>query len=112
MPHPSPITWILSAVALLLIALCAAAAYATLRRPARTRIAQWSATRLVGLCALAALPWLVVWLRVNHFSVNVDGIGQFIGWLLVALLLFALLVLLPLVVILAVIVWTTARMKR
>lgn len=112
MPQSSLVTWVGSAIALLLAALCAATAYATLRRSARTRIAGWPATRLIGICILAAVPWLFVWLKSGHFSVSVNGVGPFIGWLIVGLLAFALLILLPLFGALALLVWSTARIRR
>jgi len=112
MPQSSLVTWVGAAVALLLLALCGAAVYATLRGPARARIVRWPATRLIGACVLAVIPWLVVWLRVNRFSVTVNGVGPFIGWLLVGLLAFALLILLPLAAMLALLVWSAARIRR
>lgn len=112
MPHSSLVTWVGSAVALLLVALCAATTYATLRLPVRTRIVQWPATRLLGVCVLATLPWLFVWLRVNEVSVSINGVGPFIGWLIAGLLAFALLILLPLAAMLALLVWSAARIRR
>jgi uncharacterized membrane protein len=112
MPQSSLVTWVGSAVALLLVALCAATAYATLRGPMRTRIVHWPATRLLGVCVLAALPWLYVWLRVKQVSVSVNGVGPFIGWLILGLLAFALLILLPLAAMLALLVWSAARVRR
>ncbi len=112
MPQSSLVTWVGSAVALLMLALCGATVYATLRGPARTRIVRWPATRLIGVCVLAGMPWLVVWLRVNRISVTVNGVGPFIGWLVVALLAFALLILFPLAAMLALLVWSAARVRR
>ena len=112
MPHSSMVTWAGSAVALLLVALCAATAYATLRGPGRERIVRWPAIRLIGICILAAVPWLFAWLRLNHFSVTVNGVGPAVGWLMVGLLAFALLILLPLFAMLALLVWSAARIRR
>jgi len=112
MPQSSLVTWVGSAVALLLLALCGATIYAILREPARTRIVRWPATRLIGVCVLAGMPWLVVWLRVKQISVSVNGVGPFIGWLLVGLLVFAVLILLPLAALLALLVWSAARIRR
>jgi hypothetical protein len=116
MPQSSLVMWVGIAVALVLLALCGATTYATLRRPARTRIVHWPARRLLGVCVLAVLPWLVVWLRalrgVNNISVSVNGTGSLIGWLVVALIAFALLILLPLAAMLALLVWSAARIRR
>ena len=94
MPQLSLIVWIEVGVALLLTALCAVTIYATLRR--RAQIAQWPARLILTLFVLAMLPWLTISLAVHNVSVNVSGIGSFIGWLAIALLVFALLVLFPL----------------
>lgn len=112
MPQSSLVMWVGSAVGLVLLALCGVTAYATLRLPARKRIVHWPATRLLGMCVLAVLPWLFVWLRVKRISIDVHGIGPFIGWLLVALVAFTLLILLPLAATLALLVWSAARIRR
>lgn len=116
MPQSSLVMWVGIAVALLLLALCGATTYAILRRPTRTRIVHWPATRLVGVCVLAVLPWLVVWLRawrgVNNVSISVNGTGSLIGWLVIALIVFGLLILLPLAAMLALLVWSAVRIRR
>lgn len=100
------------AVALLLLALCGATIYAILRAPAREQIVRWPATRLIGVCVLAALPLLIVWRQVHHFSVSVEGVVPLIGWLILGLLAFALLILLPLAALLSLLVWSSARIRR
>jgi hypothetical protein len=116
MLQSSLVMWVGLALALLLLALCGATTYATLRRPARVRIVNWPARRLIGACVLAVLPWLVVvfraWRGVNNVSVNVNGLGSLIGWLVVALIVFTLLILLPLAAMLALLVWSVARIRR
>jgi hypothetical protein len=67
---------------------------------------------MVGLVGAAALPWLVVWFAPIHVVVNVHGVVSLIGWLLLALLAFAVLVLLPLAAVLSVVVWWRTRLRR
>lgn len=98
--------------ALLLVGCCAATAYAVLRASTRRRVARWPAGRLLGLAGAAVLPWLIVWLAPIHLSLNIHGLGPLLGWLLLALLAFALLVLLPLATILCAVVWGIAHGRR
>ncbi|HEU4630103.1 MAG TPA: hypothetical protein VFS08_10150 [Gemmatimonadaceae bacterium] len=112
MPQLPLIIWIAAAAVLaLLLGLCAGTAYAVLRAPMRQRVARWPAWRLLVLLAAAALPWLVVWLAPIRIVVSVHGVWPLIGWLLMALLVFALLVLLPLAAILGGVVWWAARRR-
>lgn len=108
-----PVVWLVAAAAaLLLLAACAAIGYAVLRAASRRRIARWSARRLTGLGAAAALPWLVVWLAPIRITGNIHTAGALVGWLLVAALAFAALVLLPIAALLSGAVWWTARRRR
>jgi hypothetical protein len=105
--------WLAVAAAVaILLALSAASAYAVLRPSARLRVSRWPAWRVVGLFGVAVLPWLVVWLAPLHFEISIHGVGQLLGWLLLALLAFALLVLLPLVSLLCAAVWGISRGRR
>ena len=97
---------------LLLLGCCAATTYAILRPSTRRRVARWPAGSLLGLAAAAVLPWLIVWLAPIHLSLSIHGLGPLLGWLLLALLAFALLVLLPLATILCAVVWAMARRRR
>ena len=62
--------------------------------------------------AIAAIPWLVVWLAPINISVNIHTLPALIGWLALALLAFGVLVLLPLAAVLAGGVWLIARHRR
>jgi hypothetical protein len=105
--------WLAAAgVALLLLGLCAATAYAVLHAAGRRRVAHWPARRVLGLAGAALLPWLVVWLAPLRIEVNIHGLGPLLGWLLLALLAFALLVLLPLGALLSGVVWWVARRRQ
>jgi hypothetical protein len=99
-------------VGLLLLGLLAVTTYAVLRTTARQRVAHWPARRIVGLAGSAVLPWLVVWLAPIRIAVNIRSIGPLLGWLLLALLAFALLVLLPLAALLCSVVWATAGRRE
>ena len=108
-----PVVWIaVIGALLLLLALCGAAAYAVLRSRTRSRIARWPRARILILLVSAAVPWLVVWLAPIRVSANIHGIGPLIGWVLVALAVFALLVLLPLAAVLSSVVWWVGRRAR
>ena len=108
-----PVVWIaVIGALLLLLALCGAAAYAVLRSRTRSRIARWPRARILILLASAAVPWLVVRLAPIRVSANIHGIGPLIGWVLVALAVFALLVLLPLAAVLSSVVWWVGRRAR
>ena len=97
------------AAAVLLLGLTGLTAWAAvLRARARERIERWSATAIVALLVSAAVPWLVVWLAPITISVDIHTIPVLIGWLLLALLAFALLVLLPLAAALSAIIWWRA----
>jgi len=107
------VVWVAAAgAALLLLALCGATAYGVLRASARPRIARWSAARILTLLAAAVVPWLVVRLAPIRVSANIHGTIELIGWILVALAVFALLVLLPLAAVLCGAVWWTGRRAR
>ena len=107
------VAWLaVAALALLLLALCAATAWAVLRARARARVAAWPARRLLALVVAAVVPWLVVWLAPIRIQASIRGIGPLIGWLLVALLAFALLVLLPLAALLCGVVWCVGSIRR
>jgi hypothetical protein len=99
----------------MLVGLVGATAYGVLRRPARQRIAAALPARIAALLALAAIPWLGIWVASHsHVSVNVsvNGVVSLVLWLAAALLVFALLVLLPLVALLTLVVWFVARQRR
>jgi len=107
-----PIVWGLGAAAgLFLAGLCVATGYAILRAGTRVRVARWSVARIAALAAVAAVPWLVVWLAPINISVNIHTIPVLIGWLALALLAFGVLVLLPLAALLAAGVWLAARRR-
>ncbi len=80
-----------------------------LRARTRQRIAARPATWILGLGVAAIVPWLVVWLAPIRISVNIEGVVPLVGWLIVALAVFALLVLLPLTALLSAAVWLMAR---
>ena len=96
---------------LFLLALCAATAYAVMRRSVRQRVAEWPAPWIIGLLAAAVVPWLVVWLAPIRIVVNIKGVGPLLGWLLLTLGAFALLVLLPLAALIVAAVWASRRRK-
>jgi hypothetical protein len=101
-----PVVWIAVVGAVLaLLGLCGATAYGVLRTRARSRIAHWPVARILVLLAASAVPWLVVWLAPIRVSANIHGIAPLIGWVLVALVVFALLVLLPLAAVLCSVAW-------
>lgn len=113
MPQLPLAVWLVVAgIALLLLGLCIATAYAVLRTSARRRVAQWPVRWLLGLIVLAVLPWLIVRLAPINLVVNIHGIGPLIGWLLLGLVAFVLLVLLPLATLLCAVVWGVARGRR
>ena len=109
---PAAVWFAVAGAVLLLLALCIATAYAILRASSRRRVTQWPVGRLLGLVIGAAAPWLIVWLAPIRLEVAIHGVGPLLGWLLVALLAFALLVLLPLAALLCVIVWGLAHRRR
>ena len=101
-----PVVWIaVVGAALLLLGLCGATAYVVLRASARSRIAHWPRARILILLVAAAVPWLVVWRAPISVSVSIHGMAALIGWILVALVVFALLVLLPLAAVLCSVAW-------
>jgi hypothetical protein len=105
-----PVVWLTAITALaVLLGLCGATAYFVLRASARERIASWPGTRVLALLAAAIIPWLIVRLAPIHVSANIHGVAPAIGWLLVALLVFALLVLLPLAAVLVTLAWWKRR---
>jgi hypothetical protein len=113
MPQLPLVVWLaVAAVALLLVGLCVATAYAVLRAPARRRVARWPASRILVLAGAAALPWLVAWFAPIRVVVNIHSVGPLIGWTALALLAFALLVLLPLAALLSGAVWWVGRRQR
>ena len=108
-----PIVWGLAAVAaLVLVALCVLTGYFVLRARTRARIGQMRVTAIVVLVVSATIPWLVVWLAPIEISMNVRTIPVLIGWILLALLAFALLVLLPIAATLTAVVWWFAWRRR
>ena len=111
---PLPLVVWLAAVglALLLLGLCAFTAYAVLRAAGRRRLSHWPLQRVLGLAGAALLPWLVVWLAPLRIEAKIHGVGPLLGWLLLALLAFALLVLLPLGALLSGVVWWVASRRR
>lgn len=113
LPQLPLVVWLAAAgLALLLFGLCAGTAGAVVRAAARRRVAAWPARRVLGLAGAAALPWLVVWLAPIRVEVSIHGLGPLVGWMLVALLVFALLVLLPMAALLSGAVWCAARRRR
>lgn len=105
-----PVVWITASVALVvLLGLCGATAYIVLRASARGRIASWPGMWVITLLVAAIVPWLVIRLAPIHVSANIHGVAAAVGWLLVALLVFALLVLLPLAAVLIGLVWWKRR---
>lgn len=106
---PRSILLLAVGVGVLLIGLCVISAYAVLRAGARQRVAAWPPAWILGIGAAAVVPWLVVWLAPIRIVVNFEGLGPLLGWLLIALVAFALLVLLPLVALLCAATWWTAR---
>lgn len=112
MPHLPPAFWLsATAFALLLLLLCGATVYSLLRPTPRHRVAEWPPARIVALVIAAALPWLVIRFAPLHIKVSINGILQLVGWLLLAVLAFALLVLLPLSAIVSALVWLDARRR-
>jgi hypothetical protein len=109
---PLAVWFAAAGVALLLLGLCAATAYAVLRAAGRRRVAHWPLRRLRGLGAAALLPWFVVWFAPLRIEASIHGLGPLLGWLLVALLAFALLVLLPMGALLSGVVWWVVRRRR
>jgi uncharacterized paraquat-inducible protein A len=108
-----PVVWIVVVGAvLLLLGLCGATAYGVLRISARSRIARWTCARILILLIAAAVPWLVVWLAPIRVSANIHGIAPLVGWVLVALVVFALLVLLPLAAVLCTVAWWVGHRAR
>lgn len=97
---------------MLLVALCCATAYVTLRRSTRARIARLSPKTVLCLCALAALPWVIIHFGMKHIAVSAHSSAELIGLFALALLAFALLVLLPLAVAISILVWMFARSGR
>lgn len=108
-----PVVWVaVVGAALLLLGLCGATAYGVLRASARSRIQRWPGGRMLILLVAAVVPWLVVRLAPMHVSASIHGTVELIGWILVALVVFALLVLLPLAAVLCSAVWWTGRRAR
>lgn len=113
MPPLPLVAWLAAAgLGLLLLGLCAVTAYAVLRAAGRRRVAHWRPRRVLGLAGAALLPWLVVWLAPLRIEASIHGLGALLGWLLLALLAFALLVLLPLGALLSGVVWWAAWRRR
>jgi hypothetical protein len=113
MPQLPLVAWLaVAGVFLLLLGLCVATAHAVLRAAARGRVAGWPGARILALLGAAAVPWLVVWLAPIRIEAEIEGVGPLVGWLLVALLAFALLVLLPLAAFLSAVVWSAGRRRR
>lgn len=107
------VVWVVAAgLVLFLLGLCAAVTYAVLRPAARRRVAGWPTRRIAGLAGAALLPWLVMGLVPLEIDAKIHGVWALLGWLLLALLSFALLVLLPLGALLSGAVWWAARRRR
>jgi hypothetical protein len=112
-PQLPLVVWLAAAgVVLALLGSCVVTAYVVLRAAGRRRVAQWPLQRVLGLVGVALLPWLVVWLAPLRIEVNIHGVGPLLGWLVLALLIFALLVLLPLGALLSGVVWWAAWRRR
>ena len=109
---PVRVWFAVAGTVLLLVGLCVATAYVVLRASARERVARWPARRLVGLAGATVLPWLIVRFAPIHLVLSIHGLGPLLGWLLLALVAFALLVLLPLATLLCAVVWRLARRRR
>ena len=108
-----PVVWVAAVGAVvLLLGLCGATAYGVLRASGRSRIVRWPRGRILILLAAAVVPWLIVRLAPIRVSANIHGTVELIGWILVALVVFALLVLLPLAAVLCSAVWWTGRRAR
>jgi len=113
MPPLPLIAWIaVAAAALVLCALCALTIHAVLRPAVRARVEHWSARRVLACVAVAMSPWLVVWLAPIRLDVAIHGILPLLGWLLGALLVFALLVLLPLATVVSGVIWSSRRRRE
>src|SRR5215218_7874285 len=103
MPQLPPRIWIgVAAVGLLVLGLCAVTTYAMLRAATRRRVTRWPVGWILALVGSAVVPWLVVRLAPIAIALKIHGIVPLLGWLLLALVAFALLVLLPLAALLAV----------
>jgi hypothetical protein len=112
MPQLPPSVWtIIAAIALLLLALCAATVHLMLRPAMRRRVAGWPLTRILILVGAAAIPWLIVTFAPITVKVSINGVIQLAGWLCLALLAFAMLVLLPLTAFVCAIIWGRARRR-
>ena len=112
MPQLPPHVWLgAAAVGLLVLGLCAVTMYAMLRAATRRRVARWTVGWILALVGAAVVPWIVVRLAPISIALRIHGIVPLLGWLLLALVAFALLVLLPLAALLAVGVWSSARWR-
>jgi hypothetical protein len=104
--------WLIGiAVAVLLLGLCGITVYAVLHSSSRRRVAAWPVWGILGLIAVAIVPWLVVWLAPIRIQVNINGMLELLGWSLLALGAFALLVLLPIVALASAGVWAIAQRR-
>jgi hypothetical protein len=101
----------LTLLTVFLLALITATAYVVLRAPARARICALGTGTLIGVCLLAAAPWLVVALAPVQINVKIHGIGPLLLWCALSLGAFAALVLAPLAAVLALAVWIMARRR-
>jgi hypothetical protein len=111
--HLPPAAWVTAAViAIILCALCVLTVYSVLRRSSRARLARWPLLWVLALIVTAAMPWLVVRLAPINIELNVHGTLQLAGWILVALIAFALLVLLPIAATLTALVWWVEWRRR
>lgn len=104
-----PVLAIAIAAGIALLALCIGTAWLVLRPAGRARVSRWSSVQLLAALVAACVPWLIVRVWRMRITVSIHSIGPLLGWLLLALCVFAVLVLLPLAVLLAAIVWLRAR---
>ncbi|HEX5829679.1 MAG TPA: hypothetical protein VFY16_01785 [Gemmatimonadaceae bacterium] len=97
------------AAALLLLALLGGTVVGVLRTRNRARIARLDGVRLALFVVLSALPWIYVVVVDMTITLNVVGVWELAGWIVVLLVVYALLVLLPVAAVLATVVWLLAR---
>jgi hypothetical protein len=111
--HVPPAAWVTAAViAIILCALCVLTVHSVLRRSSRARLAQWPMLWVLALIVIAVMPWIVVRVAPISIEVNIRGALQLAGWILAALIAFALLVLLPIAALVAALVWWTEWRRR
>ncbi len=109
---PPIVIFVLTLTVLVLLALCAAAVYVALRVVRRFGVAQWPIWRVLVLVAAAGLPWFVVVFAPISIGIDTHSIGPLLGWVLIALVVFALLVPFPLCVLVLAVKWCSGWIKR